>query len=531
MKAREKVMNISELLGMFFEHCLPCERINPSFMIAPLQFILVCKRWKNVAEGMPGLWCRFRLDFKGLDLRPENVHLDIERCRKILDRFLRCSRKRLLDVELIYWPNNLRMWERSSLEILNAILYAQQDRWSDISLQILSRPAMTLSSRSLRHLHMDWSTLWKFGASSEDIRPSLKECSSLKDLMFTGFHIEEEYNQIETPACLFLRCPPSLQTLEIRSSYIYIDKSSDDEDDRDGEVLDEIERWGTGNVWKLVLIDVEINEKLVFKSFHIPFSSLTWLEIRHLHDFQLCEDLYHDCPPIKLERLQHLCLQVRQWDLLSAFRTPNVVSLDLEECYYDDPDDRPDGDTGYHRNDYERSTCLGSNLLMAFIERNRIALEVFHLIMIEFEEWELIESLACMPSLKELRVTFLHEELASDHLLLALTERSETQPMIESSGRIFLNACHLCPVLTTFALKVDEVESLHVRASAVVNLVKSRQVLPEDGEGEVPGSAWKELALPITAENLTEIAEKAQLSANFLTSTCEEGDVGATVEQ
>ena len=505
MKACESFMRIPELIGMFFMHCIPEEITDPSFTTAPLQLILVCTSWKKIAEGMPDLWRRFRIDLSRLiDLSPEEACLGIEKCSVVLERFLRYSRERLLDVGMIHPCEDLSVPE-TSLQTLYSTFYAQQDRWSNATLHLPYEMIGSLSSTTLKHLHMDLSSLWKYGRLF-DVTPLLDDCPSLEDLVVIGPHIEEEYEQVTDPALLSLCCPPSLQTLEIRSSYIYIDSYED--------FLGELKNWGTANVWKLVFVDVEIFGEVFLENFHLLFPSLTRLEILHPHDFGAFE-IWQPLPhPIRVQELQHLRLLLHYWHLLSAFRTPNLSSLDLEEGYFDALDDEQDDRLTYSRCNPKSATRLDSNLLTTFIKRNRIKLEVFHLSIMRFNERELIECLSCMPHLEELCVEFQCEEAVADQLLPALSERSRTQSAIESNGFTFVDVCILCPVLTVFTLTVDSTDC-DVSKGAVVGLIKSRQVLSEDGKHRV--AAWRQLALPSTEESLKFLKER--LSADFLSST------------
>ncbi|KAG0704591.1 hypothetical protein DFH29DRAFT_1078180 [Suillus ampliporus] len=50
----------TEVLSQIFHHCLPETRflLPPSMLNAPMLLTAICRRWREVAVGDPGLWCR-----------------------------------------------------------------------------------------------------------------------------------------------------------------------------------------------------------------------------------------------------------------------------------------------------------------------------------------------------------------------------------------------------------------------------------------------------------------------------------------
>jgi hypothetical protein len=62
----------TEILSQIFCHCLPrILKINelplPSKQIAPMLLTRICRRWREVAVGMPILWCMLYVDFDDRD--------------------------------------------------------------------------------------------------------------------------------------------------------------------------------------------------------------------------------------------------------------------------------------------------------------------------------------------------------------------------------------------------------------------------------------------------------------------------------
>ncbi|KAG2123476.1 hypothetical protein DEU56DRAFT_829653 [Suillus clintonianus] len=109
----------SELLSHIFVHCLPeTELLLPSSKSAPLLLTKICRRWREVAVGMPSLWC-------GLIVDVDNE--DRQRAAFCYDAWLKRSRDRPLSLALKCFQNdatNLRsllhpyMKQISSLHII-----------------------------------------------------------------------------------------------------------------------------------------------------------------------------------------------------------------------------------------------------------------------------------------------------------------------------------------------------------------------------------------------------------------------------
>ncbi|KAG2067317.1 hypothetical protein BDR04DRAFT_1105192 [Suillus decipiens] len=52
----------TEILSQIFISCLPEDKyLSPASRLAPLLLTRICRRWREVAVGMPSLWCRLRL--------------------------------------------------------------------------------------------------------------------------------------------------------------------------------------------------------------------------------------------------------------------------------------------------------------------------------------------------------------------------------------------------------------------------------------------------------------------------------------
>ncbi|KAG1756977.1 hypothetical protein EDB19DRAFT_1822179 [Suillus lakei] len=53
----------TEILSQIFLDCLPeDEYLSPTSSMAPMSFTAVCRRWREVAMGLPSLWLRLRLE-------------------------------------------------------------------------------------------------------------------------------------------------------------------------------------------------------------------------------------------------------------------------------------------------------------------------------------------------------------------------------------------------------------------------------------------------------------------------------------
>ncbi|KAG1816447.1 uncharacterized protein BJ212DRAFT_1271589, partial [Suillus subaureus] len=53
----------TEITSQILVHSLPKYRyLYPSSKLAPLLLTRICRRWKDVAVGLPSLWCRLYLD-------------------------------------------------------------------------------------------------------------------------------------------------------------------------------------------------------------------------------------------------------------------------------------------------------------------------------------------------------------------------------------------------------------------------------------------------------------------------------------
>ncbi|KIK34812.1 hypothetical protein CY34DRAFT_812654 [Suillus luteus UH-Slu-Lm8-n1] len=59
----------TEVLSQIFNHCLPETKmlLFPSALKAPMLLTGICRRWREVAVGMPNLWCRFYVEFNTKD--------------------------------------------------------------------------------------------------------------------------------------------------------------------------------------------------------------------------------------------------------------------------------------------------------------------------------------------------------------------------------------------------------------------------------------------------------------------------------
>ncbi|KAG1816484.1 uncharacterized protein BJ212DRAFT_193016 [Suillus subaureus] len=59
----------TEILSQIFNHCLPETKLllPPSALKAPMLLTGICRRWREVAVGMPNLWCRLYVEVDNRD--------------------------------------------------------------------------------------------------------------------------------------------------------------------------------------------------------------------------------------------------------------------------------------------------------------------------------------------------------------------------------------------------------------------------------------------------------------------------------
>ncbi|KAG2364343.1 hypothetical protein BDR07DRAFT_1459782 [Suillus spraguei] len=59
----------TEILSRIFNHCLPETNLllPPSTLKAPMLLTAICRRWREVAVGMPNLWCRLYVEVNDRD--------------------------------------------------------------------------------------------------------------------------------------------------------------------------------------------------------------------------------------------------------------------------------------------------------------------------------------------------------------------------------------------------------------------------------------------------------------------------------
>ncbi|KAG1774396.1 hypothetical protein EV702DRAFT_974882, partial [Suillus placidus] len=83
----------TEVLSQIFNHCLPETKLllPPSTLKAPMLLTGICRRWREVAVGMPNLWCRLYVE---VDDR------DWDRAAFCYDLWLKRSRGRPLSLAL-----------------------------------------------------------------------------------------------------------------------------------------------------------------------------------------------------------------------------------------------------------------------------------------------------------------------------------------------------------------------------------------------------------------------------------------------
>jgi hypothetical protein len=87
----------SEILSLIFIRCLPdTEHLLPSSKLAPMLLTRICRKWREVAVGMPSLWCRVIVDIDDDDCKRTAFCHDawLERSRnRPLSLALKCSKK------------------------------------------------------------------------------------------------------------------------------------------------------------------------------------------------------------------------------------------------------------------------------------------------------------------------------------------------------------------------------------------------------------------------------------------------------
>lgn len=68
----------TEILSYIFVYCLPEDRyLSPASRRAPILLTRICRRWREVAVGMPSLWCRLRVAVEHSDWQKQAFCYDV----------------------------------------------------------------------------------------------------------------------------------------------------------------------------------------------------------------------------------------------------------------------------------------------------------------------------------------------------------------------------------------------------------------------------------------------------------------------
>jgi hypothetical protein len=204
----------NELLCQIFVRCLPetdCPRLELN--LAPILLTRICRRWKEVAVGIPTLWCRLSVEVRD---RPWQPHAAF-----CYDTWLKRSRGRPLSLALICSGDDIPNIRRLLQPYMNRIFSLSLDieprrRGTDLLWQDL--PAlreldirMYLTNDNLLH--------WPFNLRSLKLSDSRwsQECYALVNPLVWAHLTDVQIIVCDTVyACIpLLRSAPNLSSLEI----------------------------------------------------------------------------------------------------------------------------------------------------------------------------------------------------------------------------------------------------------------------------------------------------------------------------
>ncbi|KAG2132905.1 uncharacterized protein EDB93DRAFT_1340017 [Suillus bovinus] len=120
----------AEILSQIFKHCLPETNLllSPSTLKAPLLLTGICRRWREVAVGMPELWCRLYVEV-------DDRHW--EQAAFCYDSWLKRSRGRPLSLALgRHQSTRLRSFLQpytSQITSLRIFAHSFRGEWPEIS--------------------------------------------------------------------------------------------------------------------------------------------------------------------------------------------------------------------------------------------------------------------------------------------------------------------------------------------------------------------------------------------------------------
>lgn len=157
-----------ELLGQIFTHCLPSETVPISSKVAPLLFLQVCRRWREIAYLTPSLW---QLVGMGSKFKGDPIF--------IFDLFLKTSGNLPLTIILPY-PRHPKLALHRYQEFVNRVLdnlhrvSAMKGHFSSsFPFIIFNRLAATVARGGSRHLYAP--LLKRLDISGFDLPPQVSQ--------------------------------------------------------------------------------------------------------------------------------------------------------------------------------------------------------------------------------------------------------------------------------------------------------------------------------------------------------------------
>ncbi|KAG1747897.1 uncharacterized protein EDB91DRAFT_49244 [Suillus paluster] len=116
----------TEVMSHIFVSCLPdTKHLSLAPKIAPMLLTRICRRWREIAVGIPSLWCRLSLSG------------DLQRAAFYYDSWLKRSRGRPLSLELKYFDHHLTK--------LRSLLQPYNNQISSLSIHFFRHPELLLT--------------------------------------------------------------------------------------------------------------------------------------------------------------------------------------------------------------------------------------------------------------------------------------------------------------------------------------------------------------------------------------------------
>ncbi|KAG1868256.1 hypothetical protein DFJ58DRAFT_97554 [Suillus subalutaceus] len=98
----------TEILSHIFMHCLPKDKyLSPDSKLPPVLLTRICRRWRDVAVGTSGLWCRLFVDVRHRDWQKTAFGCDswLKRSQRCpLSLAVKCVGNDMTDQQNLLWP-------------------------------------------------------------------------------------------------------------------------------------------------------------------------------------------------------------------------------------------------------------------------------------------------------------------------------------------------------------------------------------------------------------------------------------------